>query len=551
MTQTRHILVTAALPYANGDIHLGHLVEYIQADIWVRFQKMSGQHCYYICGSDAHGTPIMLRAQQENITPEALVEKVRTNHQRDFSAFHIAFDNFYTTHSEENKTLATLIYERLKAKGDISTATISQAFDPEKELFLPDRFVKGSCPRCKSPGQYGDNCDSCGATYAPTDLIDPVSALSGATPIQKDSKHFFFNLDNYQEMLTNWTQSDKLQPEIRNKLLEWFEAGLKRWDISRDAPYFGFEIPGEPNKYFYVWLDAPIGYMASFKQFCKQNPDVDFEHFWRKDSDAELYHFIGKDIVYFHSLFWPAMLDGADFRTPTAIIAHGFLTVNGQKMSKSRGTFIKAQTYLNHLDPEYLRYYYATKLSDRIDDLDLNLEDFSQRINSDLVGKFINIASRCAGFIHKHFDGQLADSLDDEALMTQFMTASHNIAQRYEQREFNPAVRQIMELADLANQYIAQKEPWKLIKLEGKKSAVQRICTQGLNLFRLLSIYLKPILPHMVEKIERFLNIEPLQWMHSQQPLLSHNIKPFTPLGQRIQPESLEALQEEAKATHA
>jgi len=449
---SRKILVSSALPYANGPIHIGHLLEYIQTDIWVRFQKHRGHQCIYVCADDTHGTPIMLKAQELGITPEQLIADVKKDHEKDFDAFLIEFDNYHSTHSDENREMTELIYNRLNEGGHISKRTISQLYDPEKEMFLPDRFVKGTCPRCGAEDQYGDNCDSCSATYSPTDLKDPKSAVSGATPVLKDSEHFFFKLQDFEKMLQDWTRAGHVQEQIANKLDEWFEDGLREWDISRDAPYFGFEIPGEPGKYLYVWLDAPIGYMGSFKALCDRRDDLDFDEYWGKDSDAELYHFIGKDIVYFHSLFWPATLSGSDFRTPSAVWAHGFLTVNGTKMSKSKGTFIKASTYLDHLHPEYLRYYFAAKLNNRIDDFDLNLEDFQQRVNSDLVGKYINIASRTAGFIFKRFEGKLTAECAEPDLLAEFQQQADQIAQYYEDREFGRAIKAIMHLADKANQ---------------------------------------------------------------------------------------------------
>ncbi|MBT6080140.1 MAG: methionine--tRNA ligase, partial [Gammaproteobacteria bacterium] len=494
----RKILITSALPYANGSIHIGHLVEYIQTDIWSRFQKMQGNTCYYVCADDAHGTPIMLRAQNEGITPEALIASVAEEHQADFADFMIGFDNYHSTHSEENRACATEIYCRLRDAGHITTRTIEQAYDPEREMFLPDRFIKGTCPKCGAEDQYGDNCEKCGATYSTTELKNAVSAVSGAKPITKESEHYFFKLSDYEEMLKQWTHDGHLQSEVAKKLDEWFEAGLQEWDISRDAPYFGFEIPDSDNKYFYVWLDAPVGYMASFKNFCSKN-EVDFDAFWSKESDAELYHFIGKDIIYFHALFWPAMLHGAGYRTPTAINAHGFLTVNGQKMSKSRGTFIKARSWLNHLNPEALRYYFAAKLGHGIEDLDLNLDDFRARVNSDLVGKVVNIASRCAGFISKRFDGQLSAEIAEPALYQSFVDQGVSIAQHYEERDFGRAIREIMALADQANRYIDEKKPWVLAKEAGQEQAVQDACSVGLNLFRALMTYLKPVLPQMAE----------------------------------------------------
>ncbi len=537
----RKILVTSALPYANGPIHIGHLVEYIQTDIWVRFQKMCGHQCVYVCADDAHGTPIMLRAQQEGIAPEVLIERVGAEHRADFAAFAIEFDNYHSTHSNENRELAELIYRRLDAAGHITSRTIRQAYDPEKNMFLPDRFIKGDCPRCGSPDQYGDSCEVCGATYAPTDLKNAVSAISGAKPVEKESDHYFFKLADFAPMLKQWTHGKHLQEQVANKLDEWFAVGLQEWDISRDAPYFGFEIPERPGKYFYVWLDAPIGYLASLKNLCDRN-GMDFDAYTRQDSDIELYHFIGKDIIYFHALFWPAMLEGAGLRKPTAIFAHGFLTVNGQKMSKSRGTFIKAHTYLDHLNPEYLRYYFATKLSGRIDDLDLNFDDFTQRINADLVGKLVNIASRCAGFISKRCAGKLAPALDDKALWDFCVAGGTAIAEYYETREYGRAVRDVMAMADRANQYIDDKQPWVVAKNTGSDAELQAICTMGLNLFRLLMIYLKPVLPTLAVKAEAFLNVAPFAWTDSSKPLLNHTIEAFTPLMTRVEPDKVAAM---------
>lgn len=542
----RTILVTSALPYANGSIHLGHLVEYIQTDIWVRFQKMRGHDCLYVCADDAHGTPIMVRAQDEGISPEALVERFGVEHRADFADFGIAFDNYHTTHSPENRYFANLIYQRLKKGGHISSRVIEQAFDPEKQLFLPDRFIKGECPRCGSPDQYGDSCEVCGATYSPTDLRNPVSVLSGSKPIYKESEHYFFKLQDFEQMLRAWVRGGHLQAEVINKLDEWFAQGLREWDISRDAPYFGFEIPDAKGKYFYVWLDAPIGYMASFKHLCERT-GLDFDAYWGKHSTAELYHFIGKDILYFHALFWPAMLTGADFRKPTAIFTHGFLTVNGQKMSKSRGTFITARTYLRHLNPEYLRYYFAAKLNSRVEDLDLNLEDFVARVNSDLIGKLVNIASRCAGFINQRFAGRLAEALPEPALYQRFANARHAIADHYEAREYGRAVREIMMLADEANQYINDRQPWVLAKQPGNEHDLQAICTQGLNLFRALAVYLKPVLPRTVTGAEAFLDVEPFAWDTSAAPLLGHTIKPFEHLLTRVEHSAVQALLTDTK----
>jgi len=548
--QVRNILVTSALPYANGPIHLGHLVEYIQTDIWARFHRLCGHRCIYVCADDAHGTPIMLRAQQDGVTPEELIERIGAEHRADFADFLIDFDNYYSTHSPENRTFSELIYQRLRDGGHIRQHTITQAFDPEKEMFLPDRFIRGECPRCGAADQYGDGCEVCGATYTPTELKNPRSALSGAQPIEKESLHYFFRLPEFEPMLKDWIESGHVQDEMVNKLAEWFAAGLQEWDISRDAPYWGFEIPDAPGKYFYVWLDAPIGYMASFKNYCAST-GVDFDAFWQADSKAELYHFIGKDIAYFHTLFWPAMLHGAGFRKPTAVFCHGFLTVNGQKMSKSRGTFIKARTYLEQLRPEYLRYYFATKLNDRIDDLDLSLEDFQQRVNSDLVGKVVNIASRSAGFISKRWAGQLAETLAEPGLYGAFVSADERIREAYERREFSRAMREIMSLADLANQYIDEKKPWVLAKQTNTDAEIQAVCSMGINLFRLLMIYLKPVLPVVAAEAEQFLQIPPLTWADIHRPLLNHVIAPFKPLLQRIETAQIEAMVEASKANLA
>jgi methionyl-tRNA synthetase len=536
----RNILVTAALIYANGPIHLGHLVEYIQADIWVRFQNMQpNRKCLYICGNDTHGTPIMLAAKKRGITPEALIAEIYQQHKQEFKEFHIEFDNFGTTHSEENKELTEEIYQKLKANGDIAVRTISQAYDPKENMFLPDRYVKGECPRCSAADQYGDNCEVCGATYSPLDLKNPISVVSGVAPIQKESEHYFFLLPKYTEFLKNWISTDHLQSEMSNKLQEWFKDGLQDLDVSRDAPYFGFNIPGTSDKYFYVWLDAPIGYLAILKNFSEQS----FNEFWSPESTTELYHFIGKDIINFHAIFWPAILHGAGFRTPTAVFAHGYLTINGAKMSKSRGTFITARNYLDHLNPECLRYYFAAKLNDRVEDIDLNFADFTQRVNSDLVGKVVNIASRCASFIHKYFNGQLATNILQPELINDFITAGDTIAEHYETREYSRAVRAIMDLADRANQYIDAEKPWSLIKEAGKEQHVQEVCSLGLNLFRLLITYLKPILPETAKKSEEFLSIEPLTWDSRKNILREHRINPFIPLMQRITPEQVAALQ--------
>ncbi|MBB70918.1 MAG: methionine--tRNA ligase [Legionellales bacterium] len=543
----RKILVTTALPYANGDIHLGHLVGYVQADIWVRFQRMQGHDCVHVCGDDTHGTPVMLKAESLGITPQQLIEKVHVAHKQDFADFNVDFDNFYTTHSDENRQLSELIFERLKQRGDIVVKTIKQAYDPSRNMFLPDRYVKGECPRCHAQDQYGDSCESCGATYSPTELINPVSAVSGATPIEKESEHFFFELKNYTDVLQEWTRAGHLQPQVKNKLDEWFEVGLREWDISRDAPYFGFEIPGAPGKFFYVWLDAPIGYMASFKDFCSQKPEYDFDEYWNKDSDVELYQFIGKDIIYFHSLFWPATLTGAGFRTPTAVFANGFLTIEGKKMSKSRGTFINARTYLEHLNPECLRYYFAAKLSSDIEDIDLSFEDFMLRVNADVVGKVVNIASRCAGFIRKRFDNTLSTVNLKPGLYQEFVDAGVSIGEHFDKREFSRAVREIMELADKANQYIDEMKPWQMAKEDGREQEVQGVCSVGINLFRVLMTYLKPVIPGIAADVEEFLDIAPMTWDNRTQPLLGHKINTFKPLITRIEQDSLDALTQAVK----
>ena len=543
---SRNILVTCALPYANGSIHLGHMLEHIQADIWVRFQRMRGHNIHFICADDAHGTPIMLKAQQLGITPEEMIAAVSQEHQTDFAGFKISFDNYHSTHSDENRQFAESIYTKLKENGFIKSKTISQLFDPEKNMFLPDRFVKGTCPKCKAPDQYGDNCEVCGATYSPTELINPKSAVSGATPVMKDTEHFFFDLPQFADMLKAWTTSGALQDEIANKLNEWFTSGLQQWDITRDAPYFGFEIPGAPGKYFYVWLDAPIGYMGSFKNLCNKRGDIDFDAFWGETSDAELYHFIGKDIVYFHSLFWPAMLHGSGYRKPTNVFVHGYVTVNGAKMSKSRGTFIKASTYLQHLDPECLRYYYAAKLNNRIDDLDLNLEDFVARVNSDVVNKLVNLASRTASFICKRFDGKLADTLSEPALYKTFTDASERIADAYEKREYSRAIRDIMALADEANRYVDEKAPWVIAKQEGQETELSAVCSTTINLFRVLMTYLKPVMPELAARAEAFLNVT-LNWTEIEQPLLAHTVSPFKALFTRVDPVKVAAMVEASK----
>jgi methionyl-tRNA synthetase len=547
MTEARKILVTSALPYANGSIHLGHMLEYVQTDMWVRYQKLRGNQAIYVCADDAHGSAIMLRAEKEGITPEQLIANVQAEHTADFADFLVDFDNYHSTHSQENRELSAAIYLALRDKGHIATRAVTQYFDPEKGMFLADRFIKGTCPKCGTEDQYGDNCEKCGATYSPTELKNPRSAISGAVPVLKESQHFFFKLPDFEAMLKQWTRSGALQEAVANKIAEWLDGGLQEWDISRDAPYFGFEIPGEPGKYFYVWLDAPIGYMASFKNLCSKRPELDFDAFWGKDSTAELYHFIGKDIVNFHALFWPAMLEGAGYRKPTAVNVHGYLTVNGQKMSKSRGTFIKARTYLDHLNPEYLRYYYASKLGRGVDDLDLNLDDFVQKVNSDLVGKVVNIASRCAGFIHKGNDGLLVAANPEPELWDAFQAAAPSIAEAYEARDFSRAMREIMALADRANAWIADKAPWALNKVEGKQAEVQEICALGINLFRQLVIMLKPVLPKLAADAEAFLNVKPQTWADLSLPLANHQLNPFNPLLTRIEPAKIDAMVEASK----
>ena len=546
----RKILVTSALPYVNGHPHMGHMVEYIQTDIWVRFQKLVGNDCIYVCASDAHGTPIMLKARELGITPEELTETNSREFVSVFEAFGVDFDNYHTTHSPENEALVTEMYEALRASGDIYTRIIEQAFDEKEGLFLPDRFVKGTCPRCKTEDQYGDACENCGATYTPADLIDPVSVLSGTAPVKRESEHYFFRLSEYGGKLRQWMRDATLDRNVVAKLEEWFEAGLQDWDISRDAPYFGFRIPGTEDKYFYVWLDAPVGYPASFRHLCDRRDDLDFDEYWRPGSDTELYHFIGKDIMYFHTLFWPAVLQGAGFRQPTSVFAHGFLTVNGHKMSKSRGTFIKARTYLDNLDPSYLRYYYAAKLGPTIEDIDLNLDDFIARVNSDLVGKLVNIASRCAGFINKRFDGRLADSLPEPDLFERFGAAGDTIARHYEAREYSKAIRVIMGLADEANRYIDDRKPWVMIKDEAQLDDVQAVCTQGLNLFRSLMIYLTPVIPAVAGDARSFLGEDQWRWSSAGKPLLGARIKTFKPLLTRIEQQQVDTMVEQSKDTH-
>ena len=553
LSSPRQILVTSALPYANGPLHLGHLLEAIQTDVWVRFQNQRGHNCLYVCADDAHGTPIMLHAEKQGITPEQLIKQVQAEHERDLQGFQVHHNNYYSTHSEETRVLSESIYKAARDNGHIDVRSIVQAFDAEKNLFLSDRYIKGTCPKCKTADQYGDNCEACGATYSPTDLLNPISALSGSTPIEKESEHYFFKLPEFEDLLKEWTRSGRLQDQVANKLGEWLDSGLKDWDISRDAPYFGFEIPDAPGKYFYVWLDAPIGYMGSLMHYLAResdNPEKAFNSYWGKDSTAEVYHFIGKDIINFHCLFWPALLESAGYRLPTSVLAHGFLTVNGTKMSKSRGTFIKASTYLEHLQADYLRYYFAAKLGSGVDDIDLNLEDFVQRVNSDLVGKVVNIASRCAGFVTKRFDGKLAETCSEPELIAEFEQASEDIAQLFEIREFSKAIRQIMTLADKANQYIDAHKPWELARDPERMTDVHNVCSVGINLFRYLIAYLKPVLPETASKAETFLNLE-LAWPQQGDVLLNHSINKFKPLITRVDDAQVEKMLEASKETDA
>lgn len=557
MTTKRKMLVTSALPYANGNIHLGHMVEHIQTDVWVRFQKMRGHECHYVCADDTHGTPVMLAAQKKGISPEDMIAQVREEHLADFLGFGIGYDNYYTTHSEENRELSSQIYLALKDNGKIVSRTIEQLFDPEKNMFLPDRFVKGECPSCHAQDQYGDNCEVCGATYNPTELIKPFSAISGATPVLRESEHFFFRLGECEDYLKEWTQGSTtladgrvqphLQAEALNKMNEWIEGGLQDWDISRDAPYFGFEIPGAKDKYFYVWLDAPIGYLAAFKNLCART-GTDFDSFLKPDTDTEMYHFIGKDILYFHALFWPATLEFSGLRAPTGVFAHGFLTVDGQKMSKSRGTFITAKSYLDEgLNPEWMRYYIAAKLNSRIEDIDLNLQDFIARVNSDLVGKYINIASRAAGFVHKRFEGQLSDVASSE-LIQQLQAASNALAQGYEEREYAKVLREVMALTDVVNEYVDANKPWELARQEGQEARLQQVCSELINAFRILTVYLSPVLPKLAASVAVFLNTDVFVWADSVSTLpAAHTINKYNHLMQRIEPEQVDKLIENNK----
>ncbi len=547
MPATREILVTSALPYANGALHLGHLVGYIQADIWVRARRMAGDTVHFVCADDAHGTPIMLAAEKAGISAEDFIAGIRQGHEDDFAGFKVQFDHYHSTHSDENRVLAELFYNHLKAAGHIASRNIQQFYDPLKAMFLPDRYIKGECPKCATPDQYGDNCEVCGAAYSPTDLKNPYSVVSGATPVMKDTEHFFFELGRFDAFLREWLAGDVAHPSVKGKLNEWLEAGLRSWDITRDAPYFGFEIPDAPGKYFYVWLDAPIGYLASFRAYCART-GVKFDSFLSPDSRAEMHHFLGKDIINFHGLFWPAMLHGAGFRTPTALHVNGYLTVNGAKMSKSRGTFIQARSYLDAgLNPEVLRYYFAAKTSAGVDDVDLNLEDFVARVNSDLVGKFVNIASRCAGFISKRFDGKLADALADERAYAHFRGVASQVVAAFDACEFSQAVRLTMGLADEANRYIDEKKPWVIAKQEGADAELQSVCTQGLNLFRVLAICLQPILPETAAQAARFLAAPCARWDDIDRPLLGHVINSYEPLMTRIDPKAIEHMLEASK----
>ena len=537
----RKIIATSALPYANGPIHLGHLVEYLQTDIWVRSQKMAGNECLYICADDAHGTPIMLKAEELKITPEKLIDKIYKQHIKDFSDFHIEFDNYHSTHSDENKKFSEYIFNQLKERGDIVSKTINQFYDEKAQMFLPDRYIKGECPKCHAKDQYGDSCEECGATYLSTDIINPISTVSDTKPITKKTDHFFFKLSSYETFLKKWISNDTTQTEIKNKLNEWLSDGLVDWDITRDTPYFGFNIPGTKDKFFYVWMDAPIGYIASHKNYCEKN-DKNFDEYWKSDSNCELYHFIGKDIAYFHALFWPAMLEGSGFRKPNAVYCHGFLTINGEKMSKSRGTFFNARTYLNHLNPEYLRYYFASRLADKIEDIDLNFDDFQSRVNSDLVGKIINIGSRCSKFINKDFSNELSATFNNEKLINNCLSHLDEIINNYEGRNFSTNIRLISSMADDINKYLDEEKPWVKIKDKNNHELVQKICTDGMNLFRILIGYLKPVLPKISEKVENIMQCEPINWENIKDSILSKKIQEFKPIITRIDKDSLEGM---------
>ena len=541
----RKILVTSALPYANGSIHLGHLIEYLQTDIWVRNQKMSGNACYYICADDAHGTPIMLKAKELDVKPEELIQKTYQEHVKDFEDFGIEFDNYYTTHSEENREYSEFIYNSLKDNGDIKSQEIEQFYDESAKMFLPDRYIKGICPKCGAEDQYGDACEECGATYSPTELKKPISIISNTKPSTKKTEHFFFKLSNYTDYLKKWMKRDSVQSEIQNKLEEWLKDGLADWDITRDKPYFGFNIPGYDDKYFYVWLDAPVGYIASFKNMCDKK-NINFDEFWNHKSECELYHFIGKDIAYFHALFWPAMLEASNFRSPNSIYCHGFLTVDGEKMSKSRGTFFNARTYLNHLNPEYLRYYFASRLTNTIEDIDLNLSDFQARVNSDLVGKIINIGSRCARFINKDFGNELASELNNNKLHDNIIENKNEIIKNYEDRKYSANIRLITSLADEVNKYLDEEKPWVQIKDNNNRGYVQKVCTDGLNMFKVLAGYLKPIIPDCVDKIEKILQCESISWENIDNQLISKKIDKFEPIINRIDSESIESMRAES-----
>ena len=541
----KRIITTSALPYANGSIHLGHLVEYLQTDIWVRNQKMNGNDCVYICADDAHGTPIMLKARELGITPEELIKETYKEHIKDFSDFQIEFDNYYTTHSDENKRFSELIFKKLEEKGNIVSKKIKQFYDEEAKIFLPDRFIKGDCPKCGAQDQYGDSCEECGATYPSTEVKNPRSIVSQTTPVTKETEHLFFQLSSYTSFLKKWISDETTQIEIKNKLDEWLSEGLADWDITRDEPYFGFKIPNMKDKYFYVWLDAPIGYIASHKNFCDRT-DKDFDDYWKEDSTCELYHFIGKDIAYFHTLFWPAMLEGSGFRKPNAVYCHGFLTIDGEKMSKSRGTFFNARTYLNHLNPEYLRYYFASRLTDKIEDIDLNFADFQSRVNSDLIGKIINIGSRCAKFINQDFQNQLSESIYNQELVKSYLSKKEDIVKGYENRNYSTNIRLISKLADDANKYLDDEKPWNKIKIEENRDLVQQICTDGLNLFKILIGYLKPVLPKISEKVEAIFSCEPIDWENIENLQLSKKIQKFKPIIRRIEKESIDKMREES-----
>ena len=542
----RKILVTSALPYANGPIHIGHLVEYLQTDIWVRNQKMSGNQCLYICADDAHGTPIMLKAQELGIGPEELIKKSYEQHKKDFSDFYIEFDNYHSTHSDENQEYSTYIYNQLKDKGDIISKKIEQFYDDKAQMFLPDRYIKGECPKCGAKDQYGDSCEVCGATYSSSEIINPISVVTNTPPVTKETEHYFFKLSNYSQFLKKWISEDTTQLEIKNKLSEWLSDGLADWDITRDKPYFGFNIPETKDKYFYVWLDAPIGYIASFKNYCKKN-NTDFDEFWNKDSKTELYHFIGKDIAYFHALFWPAMLQGASFRKPNAIYCHGFLTIDGEKMSKSRGTFFNARTYLDHLEPEFLRYYFASRLTSKIEDIDLNFDDFQSRVNSDLIGKIINIGSRCAKFINKDFGNILSDSVNNNSLINECLSSKEEIIKNYENRNYSANIRLIASMADNINKYLDTEKPWVKIKNKADKDSVHRICTDGINLFRIIIGFLKPVLPNISLKVENILSCDPVNWGNIDTIMLEKEINKFEPIITRINNDDIDSMKNQNK----